>query len=154
MTKHGELLFVRILLHFLFGKLLLDVHLYLCLTDSEKKDGKESPRIGMGSAFLGPNLWDKTYDMDDFKLEYMDLDEFLSENGLPIATDDTSNHSQRSSGSNSSHGRGQQGLQLEMPSPPQGPPPQAPATSPARHTPPSSPGTLLIIVETSPPLNP
>jgi thyrotrophic embryonic factor len=37
-----------------------------------------------GAAFLGPNLWDKTYGDDDFKLEYMELDEFLSENGLPI----------------------------------------------------------------------
>ncbi|XP_064607921.1 thyrotroph embryonic factor-like isoform X2 [Liolophura sinensis] len=111
----------------------------LSFNDSEKKDGKESPRIDMGSAFLGPNLWEKTYDMDDFKLEYMDLDEFLSENGLPIATDDASNHSQRSSGSNSSLGRGQQGLRLEMPSPSQGPPPEAPTTPPARCSPPSSP---------------
>lgn len=37
------------------------------------------------SAFLGPVLWDKTlpYDGDNFQLEYMDLDEFLSENGIP-----------------------------------------------------------------------
>ncbi|XP_022103079.1 thyrotroph embryonic factor-like [Acanthaster planci] len=40
-----------------------------------------------GAAFLGPNnLWDKTYGDDDFKLEYMELDEFLSENGLPVNT--------------------------------------------------------------------
>ncbi|XP_028026841.1 hepatic leukemia factor isoform X8 [Bombyx mandarina] len=34
------------------------------------------------AAFLGPNLWDKTlpYDPD---LKYVDLDEFLSENGMP-----------------------------------------------------------------------
>lgn len=37
------------------------------------------------SAFLGPVLWDKTlpYDGDNFQLEYMDLEEFLSENGIP-----------------------------------------------------------------------
>ena len=41
----------------------------------------------MSAAFLGPTLWDKTltYDGNDFKLEYMDLDEFLSENGIPLA---------------------------------------------------------------------
>lgn len=43
-------------------------------------------------AFLGPSIWDKSGPYDtlsgavggghDFKLEYMDLDEFLSENGL------------------------------------------------------------------------
>ncbi|XP_071786857.1 thyrotroph embryonic factor-like [Asterias amurensis] len=43
-----------------------------------------------GAAFLGPNLWDKTYGDDDFnfKLEYMELDEFLSENGLPMSSVD------------------------------------------------------------------
>ncbi|XP_061120873.1 hepatic leukemia factor-like isoform X1 [Syngnathus typhle] len=37
------------------------------------------------SAFLGPTLWDKTlpYDGNNFQLEYMDLEEFLSENGIP-----------------------------------------------------------------------
>ncbi|XP_028823008.1 HLF transcription factor, PAR bZIP family member b isoform X2 [Denticeps clupeoides] len=36
------------------------------------------------SAFLGPTLWDKTlpYDGDSFQLEYMDLEEFLYENGI------------------------------------------------------------------------
>ncbi|XP_073350626.1 HLF transcription factor, PAR bZIP family member a isoform X2 [Pagrus major] len=40
------------------------------------------------SAFLGPTLWDKTlpYDGDNFQLEYMDLEEFLSENGIPANT--------------------------------------------------------------------
>ncbi|XP_055486523.1 HLF transcription factor, PAR bZIP family member a [Leucoraja erinacea] len=39
------------------------------------------------SAFLGPTLWDKTlpYDGDTFQLEYMDLQEFLSEYGIPIS---------------------------------------------------------------------
>ncbi|XP_062342576.1 HLF transcription factor, PAR bZIP family member a isoform X2 [Osmerus eperlanus] len=40
------------------------------------------------SAFLGPTLWDKTlpYDVDNFQLEYMDLQEFLSENGIPASS--------------------------------------------------------------------
>ncbi|MCI4384399.1 hypothetical protein PGIGA_G00038290 [Pangasianodon gigas] len=51
--------------------------------DKEKKleEEKNVPQ----SAFLGPVLWDKTlpYDGDNFQLEYMDLEEFLSENGIP-----------------------------------------------------------------------
>ncbi|ESO94056.1 hypothetical protein LOTGIDRAFT_67392, partial [Lottia gigantea] len=42
------------------------------------------------SAFLGPNLWDKTYNDPDFNLEYMDLDEFLQENGIPHVDGDLS----------------------------------------------------------------
>jgi len=48
-----------------------------------KKDDDDMGFLLPGQgAFLGPNLWDKTY--DDFKLEYMDLDEFLHENGIPL----------------------------------------------------------------------
>ncbi|XP_026102307.1 hepatic leukemia factor-like [Carassius auratus] len=51
------------------------------------------------SAFLGPTLWDKTlsYDGDNFQLEYMDLEEFLSENGIPSspAQHDQSLHHQQ-----------------------------------------------------------
>lgn len=51
------------------------------------------------SAFLGPTLWDKTlsYDGDNFQLEYMDLEEFLSENGIPSspAQHDQSLHRQQ-----------------------------------------------------------
>ncbi|EPQ11648.1 Hepatic leukemia factor [Myotis brandtii] len=54
--------------------------------DKDKKldDESHSPTIPQ-SAFLGPTLWDKTlpYDGDTFQLEYMDLEEFLSENGIP-----------------------------------------------------------------------
>ncbi|KAI8508812.1 hypothetical protein Bbelb_139110 [Branchiostoma belcheri] len=47
----------------------------------------------IASAFLGPNLWNKTIaadsdDFKDFKLEYMDLDEFLAENGIPVNHED------------------------------------------------------------------
>ena len=46
-----------------------------------KKDGElvDVDLFAGQSAFLGPNLWEKTLpvDVSDFKLEYMDLDEFL-----------------------------------------------------------------------------
>nr|BAN20498.1 par domain protein [Riptortus pedestris] len=60
---------------------------------SGKSCGKESPEkkdetelwgtMEAQTAFLGPNLWEKTlpYDTD---LKYVDLDEFLSENGIPV----------------------------------------------------------------------
>lgn len=49
------------------------------------------------SAFLGPTLWDKTlpYDGDNFQLEYMDLEEFLSENGIPANTAQSDHHHQQ-----------------------------------------------------------
>lgn len=53
--------------------------------DQEKEKNLEEERSVPQSAFLGPTLWDKTlsYDGDTFQLEYMDLEEFLSENGIP-----------------------------------------------------------------------
>ncbi|XP_058649651.1 HLF transcription factor, PAR bZIP family member b isoform X2 [Onychostoma macrolepis] len=67
------------------------------------------------SAFLGPTLWDKTlsYDGDSFQLEYMDLEEFLSENGIPSspAQHDQSLH----------HHQQQQQPQQQQASMPQGP---------------------------------
>uniref|UniRef100_UPI0037E73BFA HLF transcription factor, PAR bZIP family member a n=1 Tax=Semicossyphus pulcher TaxID=241346 RepID=UPI0037E73BFA len=57
--------------------------------DKEKKlDDEGSAANHPQSAFLGPTLWDKTlpYDGDNFQLEYMDLEEFLSENGIPANT--------------------------------------------------------------------
>lgn len=50
----------------------------------EKKDENELwSNVEAQAAFLGPNLWEKTlpYDAD---LKYVDLDEFLSENGIPV----------------------------------------------------------------------
>ncbi|KAG7459349.1 hypothetical protein MATL_G00209710 [Megalops atlanticus] len=67
--------------------------------EKEKKledevSGSNAPQ----SAFLGPTLWDKTlpYDGDTFQLEYMDLEEFLSENGIPSnpAQHDQNQHQQ------------------------------------------------------------
>ncbi|XP_028842954.1 HLF transcription factor, PAR bZIP family member a [Denticeps clupeoides] len=54
--------------------------------EKEKKLEEDSSGVNAPqSAFLGPTLWDKTlpYDGDNFQLEYMDLEEFLSENGIP-----------------------------------------------------------------------
>ncbi|XP_077589881.1 HLF transcription factor, PAR bZIP family member a [Stigmatopora nigra] len=78
--------------------------------DKEKKLEDESGAANPPqSAFLGPTLWDKTlpYDGDNFQLEYMDLEEFLSENGIPANT-------------------GQSDQRQAAPPPP--PAPQAPAT--------------------------
>uniref|UniRef100_A0A3B4B0S8 BZIP domain-containing protein n=1 Tax=Periophthalmus magnuspinnatus TaxID=409849 RepID=A0A3B4B0S8_9GOBI len=58
--------------------------------EKEKKlEDESSVASHPQSAFLGPTLWDKTlpYDGDNFQLEYMDLEEFLSENGIPANTD-------------------------------------------------------------------
>lgn len=53
--------------------------------EREKEKSLEEERSTPQSAFLGPTLWDKTlpYDGDNLQLEYMDLEEFLSENGIP-----------------------------------------------------------------------
>lgn len=54
----------------------------------KKLDDERASNNHPQSAFLGPTLWDKTlpYDGDNFQLEYMDLEEFLSENGIPANT--------------------------------------------------------------------
>ncbi|XP_063987176.1 thyrotroph embryonic factor isoform X9 [Diachasmimorpha longicaudata] len=65
-------------------------HVYM--NGKQTKDGPEEKKDADGelwgnveaqAAFLGPNIWDKTlpYDAD---LKYVDLDEFLSENGIPV----------------------------------------------------------------------
>ncbi|CAL1536237.1 unnamed protein product [Lymnaea stagnalis] len=59
------------------------------LKGKKENDGSDLPQFNYGSAFLGPNLWDRSVDNSDFNLEYMDLDEFLSENGIPIVGDET-----------------------------------------------------------------
>lgn len=47
------------------------------------------------SAALTPAIWDKTipYDGENFHLEYMDLEEFLIENGIPNLPDEDSSKS-------------------------------------------------------------
>ncbi|XP_060520966.1 hepatic leukemia factor isoform X2 [Cylas formicarius] len=49
--------------------------------DKNKDDGELWSNVEAQTAFLGPNLWDKTYETD---LKYVDLDEFLSENGVSM----------------------------------------------------------------------
>ncbi|XP_008290596.1 HLF transcription factor, PAR bZIP family member b isoform X2 [Stegastes partitus] len=62
--------------------------------DQEKEKNLEEERSAPQSAFLGPTLWDKTlpYDGDTFQLEYMDLEEFLSENGIPSSPSQHHHH--------------------------------------------------------------
>uniref|UniRef100_A0A672HZ67 HLF transcription factor, PAR bZIP family member a n=1 Tax=Salarias fasciatus TaxID=181472 RepID=A0A672HZ67_SALFA len=52
--------------------------------EGEEAGGGQRAAVGVP----GPTLWDKTlpYDGDSFQLEYMDLEEFLSENGIPANT--------------------------------------------------------------------
>ncbi|XP_044766956.1 thyrotroph embryonic factor isoform X1 [Coccinella septempunctata] len=50
--------------------------------DSKSKDDADIwGNVEAQTAFLGPNLWDKSYETD---LKYVDLDEFLSENGVSM----------------------------------------------------------------------
>ncbi|XP_063702826.1 hepatic leukemia factor-like isoform X7 [Culicoides brevitarsis] len=57
----------------------------ICGEDKHKEDG-DPWNVEAQTAFLGPNLWDKTlpYDTDLKVHQYADLDEFLSENGIPV----------------------------------------------------------------------
>lgn len=58
--------------------------------------GAGAPSTGGGSgtggvsASLTPAIWEKTipYDGENFHLEYMDLDEFLLENGIPVTMEE------------------------------------------------------------------
>ncbi|CAI5659541.1 TEF transcription factor, PAR bZIP family member a isoform X1 [Oreochromis niloticus] len=62
----------------------------LCLGDTGDLGGGGSD---MGpSAALTPAIWEKTipYDGESFHLEYMDLEEFLMENGIPTSLDENS----------------------------------------------------------------
>uniref|UniRef100_A0A3B3ZHK0 BZIP domain-containing protein n=1 Tax=Periophthalmus magnuspinnatus TaxID=409849 RepID=A0A3B3ZHK0_9GOBI len=66
-------------------------------TDKEKLCLGDSVDLGGGSgigptAALTPAIWDKTipYDGENFHLEYMDLEEFLMENGIPTSPDSDS----------------------------------------------------------------
>ncbi|KAJ8363280.1 hypothetical protein SKAU_G00121110 [Synaphobranchus kaupii] len=63
----------------------------LCETDDGDSGGGGGGSGGMGpSAALTPAIWDKTipYDGETFHLEYMDLDEFLLENGIPASLEE------------------------------------------------------------------
>ncbi|XP_067663154.1 thyrotroph embryonic factor-like isoform X2 [Haliotis asinina] len=128
-------------------------------TEKDKKAGKDG-MYDSGSAFLGPNLWDKTYDSTDFNLEYMDLDEFLSENGIPINLDNVLNgtdlNSPDASKSPSSNGsRSPKASPLPFVSPPsqiQPSPQPSPLSSPPQSPPqPVTPVASYDSVPASPP---
>ncbi|CAG5910350.1 TEF transcription factor, PAR bZIP family member a isoform 2-T2 [Menidia menidia] len=62
-------------------------------TDKEKLGLGDSDDLGGGGSDMGPSaaltpaIWEKTipYDGESFHLEYMDLEEFLMENGIPTS---------------------------------------------------------------------
>ncbi|XP_074519520.1 HLF transcription factor, PAR bZIP family member b isoform X2 [Halichoeres trimaculatus] len=87
--------------------------------EQEKEKNLDEERSAPQSAFLGPTLWDKTlpYDGDTFQLEYMDLEEFLSENGIPSSPADHHHH----------HSQHQHHSQHHPPIIPQAPPTPAPS---------------------------
>lgn len=67
-------------------------------TDKEKLCLGDNVDLGVGGSDMGPSaaltpaIWDKTipYDGENFHLEYMDLEEFLMENGIPTSLDEES----------------------------------------------------------------
>lgn len=71
-----------------------------CVSDTDKEKLCLGDNVDMGvgggdigpSAALTPAIWDKTipYDGENFHLEYMDLEEFLMENGIPTLPDEDS----------------------------------------------------------------
>lgn len=62
-----------------------------CVSDTSKEKLGDDIDLGGGGSDMGPSaaltpaIWDKTipYDGENFHLEYMDLEEFLMENGIP-----------------------------------------------------------------------
>lgn len=68
----------------------------LCSSEDVEGGGAGAPSAGGGSggggvsASLTPAIWEKTipYDGETFHLEYMDLDEFLLENGIPVTLEE------------------------------------------------------------------
>lgn len=71
------------------------VNLFFCVTDTDKEKLclGDSVDLGVGGSDMGPSaaltpaIWEKTipYDGENFHLEYMDLEEFLMENGIPAS---------------------------------------------------------------------
>uniref|UniRef100_A0A8C5G7B6 TEF transcription factor, PAR bZIP family member b n=1 Tax=Gouania willdenowi TaxID=441366 RepID=A0A8C5G7B6_GOUWI len=54
------------------------------------EDVEEGGGVAASAASLTPAIWEKTipYDGETFHLEYMDLDEFLLENGIPVSLEE------------------------------------------------------------------
>lgn len=77
----------------------LNLNVYLsCVSDTSKEKLGDDVDLGGGGSDMGPSaaltpaIWDKTipYDGENFHLEYMDLEEFLMENGIPTLPDEES----------------------------------------------------------------
>ncbi|CAB1351171.1 unnamed protein product, partial [Coregonus sp. 'balchen'] len=102
------------------------------MKDKDKPQDSDEDSMGGGpggrpsqSAFLGPHLWERTLPCSDgglFQLQYMDLEEFLTENGMAM-------HSKGGNGSSASaQVPSQSSLQSAVPNqssqcPPSSPPP-------------------------------
>ncbi|CAL8309947.1 unnamed protein product [Boreogadus saida] len=89
MSRHLPVSFLPSATHGVLKSLLenpmkLPLHHEVYSKEQEKEKSLDEERNAPQSAFLGPTLWDKTlpYDGNNFQLEYMDLEEFLSENGI------------------------------------------------------------------------
>lgn len=113
----------------------------------EKKDEDDLGLMFPGQgAFLGPNLWDKTY--DDYKLEYMDLDEFLHENGIPLDQQEAQKNAPSGSTENpqlpTSPNKGEAVVDRLTFSPVKG---QSPGASPSHSSGPNSPKVEFMVSE-------
>ncbi|CDQ88590.1 unnamed protein product [Oncorhynchus mykiss] len=111
---------------------------HLPLTDKDKPQDSDEDSMSGGpggrpsqSAFLGPHLWERTLPCSDgglFQLQYMDLEEFLTENGMAM-------HNKGGNGSSASaQVPSQSSLQSAVPNqssqcPPSSPPPCSSSSS-------------------------
>lgn len=81
----------------------VSVCIFMCIfpvsdTDKEKLCLGDTGDLGGGGSDMGPSaaltpaIWEKTipYDGESFHLEYMDLEEFLMENGIPTSPEENS----------------------------------------------------------------
>lgn len=81
----------------------VSVCIFMCIfpvsdTDKEKLCLGDTGDLGGGGSDVGPSaaltpaIWEKTipYDGKSFHLEYMDLEEFLMENGIPTSPEENS----------------------------------------------------------------
>lgn len=79
----------------------VSVCIFMCIfpvsdTDKEKLCLGDTGDLGGGGSDMGPSaaltpaIWEKTipYDGESFHLEYMDLEEFLMENGIPTSPEE------------------------------------------------------------------
>uniref|UniRef100_A0A673B1Y1 D site albumin promoter binding protein a n=2 Tax=Sphaeramia orbicularis TaxID=375764 RepID=A0A673B1Y1_9TELE len=111
--------------------------------------GAGSLRTGSQSAFLGPLLWERTLPVDGglFQLQYMDLEEFLTENGMGMHSNASSTSAQIPSQSSQSAVPNQSSQ-----CPPTSPPPCSSSSSSMSSS--SSSSSLLGLETVQPPPQP